>query len=337
MAIPVYRHNSEYGDWEPASVYGSDDCDSLGRSATYESSYRSDSRDDAAFQLQRPLYGGIRPHADYVPHPQLQQQHRNYPPVAFPRSRWDTRHMPEKRNNFVLPPAPIIPPPGVIFPAKDWVLPPQDIYSPPPADHIAPTSNMPVTESPPPSLLLAPSSPPAPPPLIMRPSPIKPIAHGQTPHAMSATASNTGTGLNVNSHTSPIMPPPPRYHELGHTISPRLADAGCQAHSNLMTSPRRPGHDVLSSCGPEAMPRGPPTNEEMRVEEERFNYGSGQTGYGPGDRPPAVPSKYEYEHEHGYDGGRMTARPSRRERRPSIWQRFVRRFSPSRGISAGHT
>lgn len=354
MTIPVYRQNLDYDDWEVASVYDSDDCDSLGRSAYYGSSHSSSSLDDPGFQPHDLLYEDTRPRVDYVvPHAQPPPQLQNYAPVMLTRSRWDTCHVPGKRSNFALPPAPIVPPPGVIFPPKDWALPPQDMYWPCTTGHVVSSSGMPVDmalmEPPPSSLLLSPSSPPrAPSPLIRRPTPTKTIAHGQAPHATSATVSSTGTGMNVNTYT-PIMPPPPRYHELAHTISPRLAEAGCQVHPGMVMSPRRSGHDVLSSYGPEAsMPRGSLISEEITVAEGHGGGGGGPGGhpsYGPGDRPdlhaPPGPSKYEYEHKYGYgyDAGRMrTTRPPMRERRPSIWQRFVRRFGPSpRGVSVGHT
>lgn len=337
MTIPVYRQNRDY-DWEVASVYDSDDCDSLGRSASYESSYRSGSLDDPAFRSH-----GIH-HGDY-PLPQSQQQHQNYPLVAIARSRRDTCSMSGKRSDFALPHAPIVPPPGVIFPRKDWVLPPQDMYWPPTTDHVAPSPDMPVDiapmEPPTTSLLLSPSSPPrVPSPLIRRTSPTRMIGLGQAPHTTSVVAPVNGAGPNVNIHTSPIMSPTPRYHELVRTIPPRLADAGCQAHSGMTKSPRRPSHDVLSMYGPEgSIVRGPQTSEEMRAREERYG---GHLDCGQGDRPdlrpPPVPNKYEYERGYGYDAGRMkTRRPPVRERRPSIWQRFVRRFSQSRAVSVGHT
>lgn len=338
MAIPVYRQNTEYDDWEVASVYDSDDCDSLGRSASYESSHRSSSLDHP-FQLQGPFYEDARP-ADYVvPHPPTQQQqHQNYPLVTMTRSRRDTCHVPGERSNFVLPPAPIVPPPGVIFPPKEWVLAPQDMHRPCTTGRIASsgmTVDMALIEPPPSSLLLSPCSPPCGPSPLGRPSPTRTIGHSQAPV----------TGANVNTCASPIMAP--RYHEPVHGISPRLAEAGCQAHPGMTMSPRRSGHDILLSCGPEAsMPRGSQTNEEMMmVAEERCGGrpgGGGHSSYGAGDRPDLHPrpgsSRYEYEHASGCDARRMRrTRPPTRERRPSMWQRFVRRFSPSRRVSVGHT
>lgn len=77
------------------------------------------------------------------------------------------------------------------------------------------------------------------------------------------------------------------------------------------------------------MPRGTQSSEEMTVVDGR--YGGGLPSYGPGDRadlhPPQAPSKYERERDAG--GWTRTARPQTRERRPSVWRRFVRRFSPS--------
>lgn len=321
MTIPVYRHNQDHDDWEVASVYDSDDCDSLGRSAYNESLHSSGSYNPP---LQSHLYGDTRPRVGY-PVPQ-----QNYPPAPYPRPRRDARYVPGNQNNF------IVPPPGVIFPRQDWVLPPQDTYRPRTPSQIA-SSSVDTGLVEPPSLLLSPSSPPrASSPLIRRTSPTTPIAHGHPPHGTSITMSGSGTGSNVNTHASPMMPPPPRYHELARPISPRLADAGCQAHSStVMSPPRRSGHDVYpTSYAPAGrasmpMPRGTQSSEEMTVVDGR--YGGGLPSYGPGDRadlhPPQAPSKYERERDAG--GWTRTARPQTRERRPSVWRRFVRRFSPS--------
>ncbi|KAG8216818.1 hypothetical protein J3R82DRAFT_7077 [Butyriboletus roseoflavus] len=348
MTIPVYRHNLNHDDWEVASVYDSDDCGSLGGSAYDESVHSSPSLDDPALRLEGYLYDETRPR--FVNgYPVPQQQHQNYPLATLARPRWDTRYVPGEQSSFV------VPPPGVIFPPKDWALPPQDMYWPTATSRMASSSDMPVnmglmetpSPPPPPPLLLSPSSPPrSSSPLIKRQSPTTTIAHGQPPHATSITMSGAGTGANVNGHTSPIMPPPPRYHEVAHVISPRLADAGCQAHSSMaMSPPRRSGHDVLSPYAPGPghvpLPRGPRPGEKSTAADGR--YGSGHPGHGLGDRPdihpPPVPSKYEYEHEpeHEYDGGQTRmARPLMRERRPSIWRRFVRRFNPSH-VSVGQT
>ncbi|KAH0826566.1 hypothetical protein J3R83DRAFT_4922 [Lanmaoa asiatica] len=345
MTIPVYRHNLDHDDWEVASVYGSDDCGSLGGSAYDESPVHSSGPlDDPALRLQGYLYDDTRPR---IGHPVPQQQHQNYSPATL-TPQWDACYVPGKQSSFV------VPPPGVIFPHKDWVLPPQDTYWPRTTNQMASSSDVPVDmglvgpPSPPP-LLLSPSSPPrVPSPLIKRPSPTTTIAHGQPPHMMSVKMSGTGTGTNVNSHASPIMAPPPRYHEVAYAIPQRLVEGGCQAHSSVtMSPPRRSGHDVLSPYAPgsghASMPRGPRSSEEFTVADGRYGGGGGPGGhpsYGPGDRqdvhPPPVPSKHEYE-PHEYDGGRTrTGRPHMRERRPSIWRRFVRRFSPS-GVSVGQT
>ena len=336
MTIPVFRHNQDNDDWEVASVYDSDDCDSLGRSAYNESLYSSGSLTDPALHSQGLRYGDTRPRVGY-PVPQL--QHQNYPPAAYTRPQWDARYVPGKQSSF------IVPPPGVIFPRKDWPSPPQETYRPCSPGRIVSSVDAGLVE--PPTLLLSPSSPPrASSPLIRRPSPTT-ITHGQPPHGTSMTMSGSGAGTNVNMHTSPMMPPPPRYHELARPISPRLAEAGCQAPrslSTVMSPPRRSGHDVFSSYAPvgpgraASMPMPMPRGAQSRSSEEMTavdgRYGGGQPGYGPGDRadlhPPAqmVP-KYEREHEYDAAGRTRTARPQTRERRPSIWRRFVRRFNPS--------
>ncbi|KAG9313473.1 hypothetical protein JVU11DRAFT_5798 [Chiua virens] len=339
MTIPVYRHNLDYDDWELASVYHSDDCDSMGRSVYDGSSQRTASLDDPALYLQSPLHDDTRPRVRYSV-PQPPQPFQDYTPVGLVRPRWETGYIPGKPSSFSPPPAPIVPPPGVIFPTKDWVSPPQEMYWPPTTSQLGPSSDMPVDrgplEPPPTSLLLSPSTPPprAMTPLIRRPSPGATIAHGQP-------LSNTGTVPNVNIHASPIIPPSARYHELGHVISPRLVEAGCQAPPGMaMSPPRRSGYDVLPYAPGSGHPRRLPSSEEITLVDGR--YGSGHTTYGPSDRPdlahppppphpPLVPGKYDHEHEHEYDAGRTRkARSQVRERRPSIWQRFVRRFSPSR-------
>ncbi|KAF8547033.1 hypothetical protein OG21DRAFT_1490583 [Imleria badia] len=328
MAIPIYRHNQNHDDWEVASVYDSDDSDSLGRSAC-EESLHSDSLDNPALHMQGHLYDDTRPHVRYS----VPESHQNYTPAVVARPQRDARYAPGKQSSFV------VPPPGVIFPCKDWSPPPQNMYWPPAPGQIAHSSDRPVNaglvEPPSPSLLLSPSSPPrAPSPLIRRPSPATSIAHGQPPHAMSMTVSGTSAGTYVNTHASPMMPPPPRYHELAHTIPPRLAEAGCQAHHSMamIQSPRRSGHDALSSPyapgpGHASMLRGPQLSEEMTLVDGRYN-GGGYPSYGPGDRPELrpPPGKYEYD----------PRRPQPRERRPSIWRRFVRRFNPSH-VSVGQT
>jgi len=337
MTIPVYRHNQDHDDWEVASVYDSDDSDSLGRSAYNESVHSSGSPNNPA--LQNYLYGDTRPRVGY---PVPQQQHQNYPPAPYPRPRLEARYAPGKQSSF------IVPPPGVIFPRKDWALPSQDSYQPRTPVQIVPSLvDAGLVE--PPSLLLSPSSPPrASSPLIRRPSPTTPIAR-QPPHGMT---SGSGTVTNVNTHASPMMPPPPRYHDLAHPISPRLADAGCQAHaSTVMSPPRRSGHDIYSSSYapagpgraqmpmPMPMPRGAQSSEEMTVVDGR--YGGGLPSYGPGERsdlhppPQGVPRKYEYERERE-GAGRTGTWPLTRERRPSVWRRFVRRFNPSH-VSVGQT
>lgn len=324
MTIPIYRHNQDHDDWEVASVYDSDDCDSLGRSAWDESVHS----DDPALHTQGHPYDDTHLHL-HVRYSVPQQQPQNYPPAAFARPQWDTRYAPGgNRSGFV------VPPPGVIFPSTEWASPPQNIHWPSSPSQIAPSSDRPVdaglAEPPSPSLLLSPSSPPrASSPLIRRPSPATSIAHGQPLHATSVTVSGTSTATNVNTHASPMMPPPPRYHDLAHTIPPRLAEAGCQAHPGMAMSPRRSGHDVLSSPyapgpGHVSMLRGSQSvqSEEMTVVDGRYN---GHPSYGPGDRSElhAPLGKYDYD-------------PRRRERRPSIWRRFVRRFNPSH-VSVGQT
>ncbi|KAN0084267.1 hypothetical protein V8E55_007771 [Tylopilus felleus] len=329
MTIPVFRHNQDHDDWEVASVYDSDDCDSLGRSGCNEP-LQSGSFDDPGLRLRRQRYDNARPVVRYsVP----QQQPQSHPPVALARPRWDARYVPGKQNNF------IVPPPGIIFPSKDRLLLPQDTYWPPgqmasSSDRLLEAS---LAEPPPSSLLLSPSSPPHPSSsLIKLPPPKTTIGHGQPPHATSVTMSSTGP--NVNGHASPMMGPPPRYHEVAPSNAPRLAEAGCQAHSGMGQSPpRRSGHDVLTPTygfgpGHATMMRRGPSSEEMTIVDGRTGYG-GHASYGPGDRPDQLPSQ-----EYGYDGGtgRTTARAQTRERRPSIWRRFVRRFGPSR-VSVGQT
>lgn len=349
MTIPVYRHNLDHDDWEVASVYDSDGCGSMVGSAYNESPHSSPSLDDPALCMEGDLYDDNRPR--FVNgYPVPQQLHQNYPPVALARPRLNARYVPGEQSSFV------IPPPGVIFPPKDWVPAPQDMYWPTTTHQMASSSDMPVgvglietpSPPPPPSLLLSPSSPPrSPSPLIKRPSPTTTIAHNQRPHATSVTMSGTGTGANIKGHASPIMPPPPQYHEVARVISPRLADAGCQAHSSMaMGPPRRSGHDALSPYAPGPghfpIPRGPRSGEEFTPADGRYGGGgpSGHPSYGLGDRPdiypPPVPNKHE-EPGDEHDGGRTrTARPRMRERQPSVWKRFVRRFSPSH-VSVGQT
>ncbi|KAG6377486.1 hypothetical protein JVT61DRAFT_15294 [Boletus reticuloceps] len=311
MSIPVYRHNQNHDDWELASVYDSDECDSLGRSAYNESLHSSSPSDDPTLHLQGHLYDDTRPHVRYsVPASYLQG--------TSSRPRWDAPRVPGKQSRF------IVPPPGVIFPSNDRLPPPQD----------TPPVNAGLIEPPPLSLLLSPSSPPrTPSPLIGLPSPTTTIAHGHLPHA------TTGMGTNVNGHVSTMIPHPPRYPEVVHntSIPPRLAEAGCQGHPGMvMSPPRKSGHDVLSpspSYTSGAVLRAQ-SNEEMTIADGRY----GGASYGPGDRPDLHPlsSKYEREHEL-YEGGRGRTRWSQsRERRPSIWRRFVRRFSPSH-VSVGQT
>ncbi|KAF8438155.1 hypothetical protein L210DRAFT_3647150 [Boletus edulis BED1] len=149
MSIPVYRHNQNHDDWELASVYDSDDCDSLGPSVYNESPHSSGPSDDPTFQGH--LYDDTRPHVRYsVPASYLQGTSN--------RPRWDALRVPGKQSRF------IVPPPGVIFPSKDRLPPPQDTYWPCTASQIGSLPDRPMNagliEPPPSSLLLSPSSPP---------------------------------------------------------------------------------------------------------------------------------------------------------------------------------
>ena len=285
--------------------------------------------------MQGHLYDGTRPFVRYsVPKSEPQTPHQNYPPSSFAHPRWDARHVPAKQSsNFV------VPPPGVIFPSQDWAPPPsQDTYWP----KVVPPADAGLAKPPSSSLLLSPCSPPhASSPLKMLPSPPTAIVHGQPSHS---SVLSTGTGPTYG---TAMVPPPPRYREVAHTIPPRLAEAGRQAHPEIgMSPPRRSGHDALPSTaspytpgvpgpgpGYASLRRGPPSSEEMTVVEGRGRY-SGPS-YGPGDRTdlalPSVPNKYEYYEREEGAGRPRTAWPQVRERRPSVWRRFVRRFSLSVG------
>ncbi|KAF9233421.1 hypothetical protein BU15DRAFT_80127 [Melanogaster broomeanus] len=305
VPIPVYRQNPDNSDWEVASLYGSDGCESLGRSV-YDDSVYSGSLDDPALELP--------------PEP---------PPSAQTPQEWDARFVPGKPGGFFIQP-PAVPPPGTVRPSPDRVFSSREIYMPSGTDRMAPESDVMLFDAPP--LPMPRASPQPPPPLRPPSSPMpRPAPALVIPQALSSQ-SHSRTG---SKHASPIMPP--SYHEL--TMVPHATEVGYQKQMATPVSPsRRSAHDAGSSYSIPSQPHRGQAIEDLApdMRHSQMRAPSGQYSFPTypshpsGERVDRSQAQVEYDRGGGAGGMRM-ARSQTRQRRPSVWQRFVRKFSPSRG------
>ncbi|KIJ61593.1 hypothetical protein HYDPIDRAFT_31198 [Hydnomerulius pinastri MD-312] len=359
--IPVYRQNPIHHDWEVASTYDSDDCESLGRSLYDEP--RGMYGDGPVYAPSPNDQGsGMHHHLQLVLYDDRDGEYRaGYPcspPPPPPQNRdlgstaanpWDARFAPGKPGGFFIPHAPALPPPGsVMSPASPAGIsfPPRltELYIPPVPPlkgRMAPDSDMDadLLDAPPP-LPVPLTSPPVRSPA--RSSPALGLAMPLAATLPSPTRSGAGSR-----HASPIHPPP-LYHELPSPVPPHPAD-GYPAVSPTTLSRRSAAHEwerdaglSYSYSGSAQGPRGEPPEVRRGAGQAPSYYPYPSDG---SERGRSERSLADYAFpgggpgNGGGGGGTMrTPRPAVRQRRPSVWQRLVRRFSPSpQGVARGQS
>ncbi|KIJ11163.1 hypothetical protein PAXINDRAFT_101742 [Paxillus involutus ATCC 200175] len=325
VPIPIYRENPDNYEWEVASVYGSDDCESLGRSQ-YDGSVHSGSVDVPALRLQLVLRDESHHRVGYH---SPQQHHQDYSPSLQATYQWDARFAPGSPGGFCIPPAgTILPPSGSAMSSSERAFPIRERHIPSGTGRVTPDSEVGLFDPSPLPLPLPLASPPPPPrspsPLMPRPSPALVIPQAPPPYSHSGTGSR---------HTSPIVPS--LYRE--YPIPPHPAEAGYQTPAAASPSRRSPRDTGSSYSGKAPLQRGQ-ASEDLAADVRRGRVGAPNGGQhyfpreGPRGRVDRSKTLPDYDLGVGAgvgEGGMRMARPQQRE--PSVWRRFVRRFSPSRG------